>query len=140
MLIIQLNEVPFSAIEKRKKIRSRLREVRNKASGKMCLYFLSILYPYTILNLIFINRFHVIWSLGKWGGGATPPLAGGISKNPHFCPFVHGRLSQNRSLGFLVSRRSRWRPKDSRPYVRTCVRTSRGFWKTVHYFFLKLCS
>ena len=25
-------------------------------------------------------------------------------------------------LGFLVSRQSRWRPKESRPYVCTCVR------------------
>ena len=36
---------------------------------------------------------------------------------------------------FLVSRRSRWRPKDSRPYVRACVRMSRCCSKTVHYFF-----
>ena len=30
--------------------------------------------------------------------------------------------------------------KDSRPFVRASVRTSHGFSKTVHYFFLKLCS
>ena len=34
-------------------------------------------------------------------------------------------------LTFFVSRRSRWRPKDSRPYVRP----SRCCSKTVHYFF-----
>ena len=40
----------------------------------------------------------------------------------------------------MVSRRSRWRPKNSRPSVRLFVRASRGCSKTVHYFFLKLCS
>ena len=51
---------------------------------------------------------HVLW---KWS--KMPKIEG----FPHFFKKPHIDFPN-----FLVSRRSRWRPKDSRPYVRPCVR------------------
>ena len=64
------------------------------------------------------------------------------SKIGHFGP----QMAQNQGFSnFLVSRRlAEKRPKESRssvrPSVRPFVHSSRSFSKTVHYFFLKLCS